>query len=206
MAYDAKIFSPKIGIAMLIGAGMMIGGMWLSANWHPEFIQSLEGQGIPLDLGKTIAVIGVFLLLFPIIKFFFLNPLMESINDRNGELESTFAEAEQLRAEMQSLKVDYEKRLAETEARTREQIQEQIKEAQELRKSLMAEATAKADELVKKAQEEIALEKDRVVNAMRLEVVNLTLAATERVLGESVDDARNRKLIQEFVETVEVPK
>lgn len=205
MAYDTKIFTPKIGISMLIGVGMMIGGMWLSANWHPEFIESLEKQGIPLDLGKTIAVIGVFMLLFPIIKFFFLNPLMESINDRNGELEKTFTEAENLRAEMTQMKSEYEQRIVATEAQAREQIQAQIKEAQDLRKELMAEAAAKADELVKKAQEEIVLEKDRVLTAMRLEVVNLTLAATEKVLGENVDDARNRKLIQEFVEKVEVP-
>jgi F-type H+-transporting ATPase subunit b len=68
----------------------------------------------------------------------------------------------------------------------------------------MAEASAKADELVRKAQEEIALEKDKVLTQLRLEVVNLTLGATEKILGASVDDEKNRKLVQEFIEKAEV--
>jgi F0F1-type ATP synthase membrane subunit b/b' len=30
------------------------------------------------------------------------------------------------------------------------------------------------------------------------------MAATEKILGENVDDARNRKLVEEFIEKVEV--
>jgi F-type H+-transporting ATPase subunit b len=204
MAYDPKIMSPKIAVAMVLGAGLMVGGTWLSKNWHPDFLVSLEEQGIPLDLGKTVAVIGVFMLLFPIIKFFFLNPLMESINTRNSELENTFSEAENLRQEMSKMRTEYEQRLAQTEAQARETIQAQIREATQLRQQLMAEASAKADELVRKAQEEIALEKDKVLTQLRLEVVNLTLGATEKILGASVDDEKNRKLVQEFIEKAEV--
>lgn len=204
MAYDPKIMTPKIATAMVLGVGLMVGGTWLSKNWHPDFLVQLEEQGIPLDLGKTVAVIGVFMLLFPIIKFFFLNPLMESINTRNTELENTFSEAESLRQEMTKMRTEYEQRLVQTEAQARETIQAQIREATQLRQQLMAEASAKADELVKKAQEEIALEKDKVLTQLRLDVVNLTLGATEKILGASVDDEKNRKLVQEFIDKAEV--
>jgi hypothetical protein len=51
-------------IYAVIGIAMMVGGMWLYKNWHPEFLKSLEEQGILLNPGKTVAVIGVFLILF----------------------------------------------------------------------------------------------------------------------------------------------
>jgi F0F1-type ATP synthase membrane subunit b/b' len=35
-------------------------------------------------------------------------------------------------------------------------------------------------------------------------VADLTLAVAERVLGESLDDERHRRLINEFIQTVEV--
>ncbi len=204
MAYDPKIMTPKIATAMVLGVGLMVGGTWLSKNWHPDFLVSLEEQGIPLDLGKTVAVVGVFMLLFPIIKFFFLNPLMESINTRNSELENTFAEAENLRQEMTKMRTEYEQRLVQTEAQARETIQAQIREATQLRQQLMTEASAKAEELIRKAQEEISLERDKVLTQLRLEVVNLTLGATEKILGASMDDEKNRKLVQEFIEKAEV--
>ncbi|MBX7131277.1 MAG: F0F1 ATP synthase subunit B [Fimbriimonadaceae bacterium] len=192
-------------IGIVIGVVMMVGGWYLSKQMHGnEFLTKLEEQGIPLDPGKTISAIGVFLILFPVIRSFFITPLADAIDERTTSLERTFGEAEDLRSEMTKMKQEYEQRLAQTEANAREQIQGQIREATALRQTLMAEATAKADELVKKAQEEIALEKDKVMTALRLEVVNLTLGATEKILGQSMDDEKNRRLVQEFIEKAEV--
>ena len=106
---------------------------------------------------------------------------------------------------MTATKADYEARLVETEASAREQIQTEIKKAQELRKSIQAEASAKADELLVKAREEIASERDRALVDMRVHVATLSLLATEKILGENMDNERNRKLIDEFIDNVEVP-
>ena len=193
-----------IGVALIVGAALMFAGMYVSTAKLID-LSALAEQGIPLDLGKTIATVGVLLILFPVIKFFFVAPLMEAIQTRNTELEKTFSEAEELRTEMASMKSDYERRLADTEAKAREQIQAQIREAQELRKSLMAEATSRADEMVKRAQDEIEAERQKALGGIRLQVANLSLMAAEKILKESVDTERNRKIVEEFIDTVEVP-
>lgn len=160
--------------------------------------------GLDLNLGITLAMIGMMLVLFPVIKMFYTAPLEEAIHERNSSLEKTFAEAEELRETMNKMRADYERKLAQTEAEAREQIQAQIKEAQQLRQTLMGEATARADELVRRANQEIEAERSRVMSELRLEVVNLTLAATEKLLGENVDSAKNRKLVEEFIDKIEV--
>jgi F-type H+-transporting ATPase subunit b len=193
--------SPILGI--VFGLVLMFGGMWVSKNWKPEFLKTLEEGGIPLDPGKTVAVIGVMLILFPVIRMFFIDPLADAINGRNSELEKTFTEAETLRTEMTQMKSDYEKRLVETEASAREQIQSQIREAQELRKTLMAEASAKADEMLRKAQEDIQAEKARALTEIRVHVATLSLGATEKLLGENMDSDKNRRLIDDFLATTE---
>ena len=189
---------------LVAGIILMIGGTYASINIHPEFIESLNKQGLPIDLGKTVATIGVFLILLPVIRFFFINPLQESVDSRNQELENTFAETEVLRNEMKKLKSDYEARLVETEANAREQIQNQIKEAQNLRQQLMTEAAERADTLVRQAQMEIEQEKKNAILVIRTHVVDLTLAAAEKVIGENMDSDKNRRLVSEFIETVEV--
>lgn len=201
---SSKSSPVPVVLALLLGVVMMSGGWWLSENWHPEFLHQLAEQGIPLDLGKTISAMGVLIILFPVVKSFFITPLANAIAERTTDLERTFTEAEQLRSEMTKMRQEYEQRLNDTEARAREQIQAQIREATQLRQELMAEASARAEELVKKAQEEIALEKEKVMTALRLEVVNLTLGATEKILGESVDSEKNRRLVDEFIKTAEV--
>lgn len=204
----------KTAGAAVVGLILMVGGFYASNGLHAEpsmfpqlktALDTLESQGIPFDPFKTVSVIGTFLLLFPVINSFFIKPLGDAIHSRTSELENTFSEAEGLRTEMTKMRADYEAQLAKTEAEAREKIQAQIKEAQDLRHSLIAEANAAKDQMVAKAQEEIQREKDRVMNEVRLEVVNLTLAATSKIVGENVTDDRNRKLVQEFIEKAEVP-
>ena len=169
MSKTKPSFIKSYWFKLIIGAILMVGGMYGSnQGWGtPEFVKTI---GLPLDLMKTIAVIGVFQIVFPVLNYFYLTPLMESIATRTQSLEETFTEAESLRSQMDSMKSEYETRLAETEADARTKIQGQIKEAQELRKTLMSEASAKADEMVKKAQEEIAAERDRALNSIRVHV------------------------------------
>jgi F-type H+-transporting ATPase subunit b len=193
-----------IGIAA--GVVLMVAGSWVHLNWHPEFYENLEKQGVPLDLGLTVATIGVFLILFPIIDTFFIKPLQQAINDRNTHLSNTFSEVESLRSEMTTMKSDYEKRLADTEADAREKINSQIKEAQNLRQSLLSEATAKSDGLIKAAQTEIAGEKARAMTEIRVHVSDLALTAAEKVVGKNMDTDLNRKLISDFITDLEVAK
>ncbi|MES1228304.1 MAG: F0F1 ATP synthase subunit B [Armatimonadota bacterium] len=193
---------------LIIGLILMVGGMWLSTSEQGKSMLSFQAKlaemGIPLDLGKTVAIIGVFLILFPVIDLFFLRPLQEAIGNRTRELESTFTEAESLRSQMGQLKTDYEQRLAKTEADAREQIQAQIKEAQELKKSLTADAVAKTEEMKRVAEAEIEAQKKQVLGELRVHVATLSLQASEKIMKENMDNDRNRKLIDDFLSTVEV--
>lgn len=161
--------------------------------------------GLALNFGHTIAMVGVMLIMFPVIKSFYVDPLEAAIYERNSKLEQTFSEAEALRAEMGTMRSDYERRLAETEAQAREQIQSEIRRAQELRAQLEADARQRAEDYLKRAQDEIDVEKNRVMTDLRIHVVDLTLGATEKILGENVDSERNRKLVNEFIDKIEVP-
>jgi F-type H+-transporting ATPase subunit b len=224
-AYPQKQSSGSPLPGVIIGVLLMVAGTWASTEVHhgiealqkgetphgplaflAQPLYGLEGQGIPIDPGKTLATIGVFLILFPVIKSFFLNPLTEAISQRNTDLERTFSEAEQLRTEMQQMRSSYEQQLATTQAEAREQIQSTIREAQNLRQTLMVEAAERADALVERAHQEIAQERDRVITDLRIQVTDLALNAAERVIGANMDTEANRRLVEDFINQVEVAR
>jgi F-type H+-transporting ATPase subunit b len=187
-------------IKLVIGLAVIAFGAYIHGGfWDQPLI-----PGLDFAWQRSIVTIGVLIVLFPVIRNYFIVPLQEAIDTRNSELERTFTEAEELRASMDQLRRDYEQRLAATEASAREQIQAQIREAQNLRQTLMAEATQKADALVAQAEAQIEQEKSRALLEIRTAVVDLTMAATEKVIGANLDEARNRKLIEEFIAGVEV--
>ncbi len=161
-------------------------------------------QGIELHIGKIVANIGVVVAFIQLLDKFFYAPLSASIQQRTIDLERTYNEADNLKREMVRVKNDYDVRLAAAEAKARDEIQAYIREAQVLRKQLIDEASEKASEMVKQAQAQIESEKDFVKNQLRLQVVDMTLAATEKIIGENIDDKKNRKLIEQFIDELDV--
>lgn len=202
---ETKKLNPTAAIgAAVIGAVMMVGGMFAYSNKTFKDLEApLANMGIDVNFGKAIAVIGVFLILFKVIELFFFNPLHEAIDGRTTELENTFSEAENLRTEMAQMKTDYESRLTETEAKAREEIQAQIKEATDLKKSLMADAQKQAEDYKATAISEIEAEKNKTLTELRVHVANLSLQATEKILGANIDAERNKALVNEFLDQVE---
>ncbi len=178
----------------------MFGGMFV----HQK-VGRIEPAGIPLEPGKTVAAIGVLLILFPIIKSFFVTPLETALHERNSDLMQTFGEAEALRGEMQTLRTSYEARLVQTEAQARETINAQLREAQSIRTTLMAEANQKAEALLANAQAEVLSERTRLMTELRTHVTDLALSAAERVVGENMDNDRNRRIVDDFIASAHMP-
>lgn len=206
MNNETKSSGAPTGVLLVFGLLLMFAGTYLAVHedQYLQFQRSLrEDKHIDLNLGLTVATIGVFLILFPLIRTFFIAPLQTAIQERNTSLEHTFAETENLRNELQKMRTDYERRLVDTEAQARDQIQTQIREAQQLRQTLMDEATAKTNALVAQAQQEIASERDRLVGDLRNHVVDIALAAAEKVIRENMDTDRNRRLVEDFVSNAE---
>ncbi|MCH7903801.1 MAG: F0F1 ATP synthase subunit B [Armatimonadetes bacterium] len=206
---DNRILTKRRGAVswplLLIVAGVVLFLIGRFAMTGEAFKPKLL-EGIDLHLGETVTSIGVFLFWIGAIYGMLIKPLSEAINNRTTSLEKTFTEAELLEAQMETMKAEYEARLSETEANARAQIQAEVKKAQDLRTQIQAEASAKADEMIKKAQEEIRAERDKALVNLRVHVAKVSMLAAEKIIGENMDTDRNRRLVDEFVDSVEVPK
>ena len=143
-----------------------------------------------------------FILLLLLLKRFLWVPVTEYLEQRRQDIAHTYEKVEQTRQEMESLRDEYQQRLANIEAEARAQIQQAIKEAQQVREHILSEARQQAEKMVRDAQETIQYERQKALAEMRAQVVELTLLATSRILQESVDDARHRKMVQDFVDQV----
>lgn len=143
-----------------------------------------------------------FVLLLLLLKRFLWVPVTQYLEGRRQEIVQTYDKVEQTRQEMERLRDEYEQRLANIEAEARAQIQQAVKEAQQLREQILAEARQQAEKMVRDAEETIRYEREKALAEMRAKVVDLTVLATSRILQESVDDARHRKMVQDFIDQV----
>jgi F-type H+-transporting ATPase subunit b len=73
------------------------------------------------------------------------------------------------------------------------------KSAQDLRDADIAATREELSRLREKATADIAVERDRALAEIRAQVADLALLAAGKVVGESMTDARQRRLVDEFL-------
>lgn len=184
----------------------------LLSLWRIEshlFLASAGGGGGLLEsLGITpqilvIQAVGFLLLLWLLWKFLW-GPVHSILEARRQDIIQTYDKIEADRQEMERLKEEYEQRLAHIEMEARERIQTALQEAHQLRDQIIEEARHQGRELITRAQEQMRLEREKVLTELRTYVADLALSAAERVIRESLDEERHRRLIEEFIQTAEV--
>jgi len=175
----------------------------LAAEGHGESGGGiLEQLGISLDV-LIIQAVG-FLLLLWFLRRFFWKPISATLESRRQDISATYDKLEADRLAMEQLRADYEQRLAQIETEARERIQEALGEAQTMRDQILEDSRRQGDELIARAQEQASLEREKLLTELQTHVTNLALAAAERVIGESMDADRHRRLVQEFIDKAEV--
>lgn len=143
-------------------------------------------------------IVGFILLWIVCRKLVFI-PIGKVLTERQTDITKTYDQLDNDRRQMEALKSDYEKRLAAIEAEAREKIQSAIKDAQAARDQIMTEANSRSREMITRAEEEVNREREQAMITLREQVVNLALGAATKVVGDSLDENRQRQLIANFI-------
>ncbi len=144
-------------------------------------------------------IIG-FVLLWIVLARFLFRPVMALLQSRETEIKATYDRAAAERQSAEELKAEFERRLAEIEAEARSRIQVAIKEAQAAKDDMMAEARAKVEDTLRRGEEDLAREREKILAEIREQTVDLSLAAATKIIGESLDEAKHRMLVNDFID------
>jgi len=152
-----------------------------------------------INLFQVIVAATNFVVFLAVMWTFAFKPVAKMLNDRKARVEQGLKDAEQARADRESAEKERLAALAEARRESNEILARAQKVAQETRDADIAATRTELERLRAKAAEEIEGEKQRALNELRTEVADLALAAAGKVVGESMTDARQRKLVEEFL-------
>lgn len=140
-----------------------------------------------------------FLLFFAIIWTFAFKPVSKMLGDRRARIEQGLQDAEQARRDRDSAEAERVATLTEARREANEIISRAQKVAQESRDADIAATREELERMRVRATADIEAEKARAIADLRGEVADLALAAAGRVVGETMSDERQRRLVQEFL-------
>lgn len=144
-----------------------------------------------------------FLLFVWVLAKFAWGPILNLLDARRQKIEGDYAAAEKNLADAEQLKGDFESKLADIKSIERERVQEAVKRGEGIADGIVHKARSDAEAAVAKAEQEIEIEAHKAQLELRDSVVAMAIGAAEKVIGTKLDDAMHRKLIVEYIESLD---
>jgi F-type H+-transporting ATPase subunit b len=157
---------------------------------------SAEEALFQINLFWVIVSAANFILFFAILWTFALKPVSKMLSDRQRRIEQGLKDAEQARNDRENAEAERVATLGEARREANDILTRAQKVAQETRDADIAATREELERLRVRAAAEIEAEKTRAIADVRAEVADLALLAAGKVVGETMTDERQRRLVE----------
>lgn len=176
----------------------------VAVGFGREVVQlAAEAEGgealFQVNLFQVIIAATNFLLFLAIIWTFAFRPVSRMLSERRTRIEQGLKDAEQARNDRENAEAERVSTLQEARREANDILTRAQKVAQETRDADIAATKAELERMRDRAAEEIEAEKTRAIADVRAEVADLALQAAGRVVGETMTNERERRLVDEFL-------
>jgi F-type H+-transporting ATPase subunit b len=165
-----------------------------------------EGQAsgpLVVNGGLMIWTLVVFGLLFLVLRRTAWPAILDAVVAREQALERQLAEAERHRIEAAALLEENRKLLAEARIHAQTLLAEAKSTAEKERTVAIERTRQEQEELLARARREIEAERDKARAQIRRDAVDLSLAAAAKLIGQRLDNAQDRALVESYLLSVE---
>jgi F-type H+-transporting ATPase subunit b len=165
-----------------------------------------EDEGTLIDVvpGLMVWTIVTFLVVLWFLRRFAFGRIQALIDQRRDRIRAALDEADKARAEARELRELVKREREEAKAEREKILDESRRQAQRQLEQAREHADTDLKERLEKNREELEAENARLREQIRRDVVELTLLASEKVTGKVLDDADQRRLIDETIAEVDV--
>lgn len=154
--------------------------------------------------GLMIWTIVTFLALLWVLRRYAWKPLLEGLQKREEHVRSSIERAEQAKEEAERILQENRTQLANAEAEAHRILNEGRMLGEKLKTDIVDQANQQSRKMVEQARQEIERDKEAALSQLRGEVVTLAIKAAEKILDETLDENRQRKLVDAYLK--DLPK
>ena len=144
----------------------------------------------------SLMIIAVFVL-FLLMSYFLFNPARKLLNDRKEKIQGELETAKQDMEEAIRLKEEYGTRLKEIDKEAEEILNDARKRALSNENQIVAQAKEEAARILERARVEAELEKQKVSDEVKREIVAVASLMAGKMVAASIDAAVQNQLIDE---------
>jgi F-type H+-transporting ATPase subunit b len=170
-----------------------------------------QGEHAPAEGGTNLLAPSAGLMFWTLLAFgialfilwkFAYPLLLESVQAREKSLRDAIEAATRDRAESAQLLAAHKAQIESARNEAQKIIADGRAVAEKLRTQMLDDTKKQQDELLARAKRDIEGEKVKAIIELRREAIDLALRGASKVIEKNLDDATNRKLVEDFLSSV----
>jgi|SRR6202007_600109 F-type H+-transporting ATPase subunit b len=146
---------------------------------------------------NLIAQIILFFIVYWVLSKFAFKPIMAMLEERRRRIEEGQINAEKIKQQLAEAQIKYEETLARANAEAQRLIDEVKASGEKLAEEKRQAALAEAQEIVRRTQESLSLERERTMAELKKEVGRLVAETTEKVTQKILTPQDHQKINEE---------
>lgn len=156
-----------------------------------------------LDVKAVLAQLVNFAIVFGVLWFFALKPLTKMMRERTNKIEKGLQDAKEIEEKLALTESEKNKVIAEAKKQGLVVLEEASKKAATEQQESIAKTKKEVENIVAKGKEQLAQEKTKIITDAKSEIANMVVAATKKVLGDSLTKEMDEKLTHKIIKEYE---
>jgi len=155
-------------------------------------------EALGINLGLLIVQIIAFTIVFLTLNSWVYKPMLDMMETRKQKIAQGLEDARVAADARANAEKEAEKIIAEAQAEAGKVMREATERAEAAGKDVKAAAEAEAAKAREAALAETEAERNRILGDLRGQVASLAMAAANKLVGEALDEKKQRALVSEF--------
>lgn len=143
-----------------------------------------------------------FTILLVLLQKFLYKPILKVLDERKTKIAKSLKDAQEIEKRLEQSNIEQEKLLDKARVEAGTMIKEAKEEAKALSEKTVAEAKSQVTLIMQKNSERLSLEKDQLMKDVRKDLAEIVIAASMKVSKQTIDEAANKKIVEEVVKEV----
>jgi len=162
----------------------------------------LETFMLDINPGLILWTIIIFIALLFILKSVAWKPILEALNKREHDIHEAIESTSKAHKEAEKILAEHRAQLSRINEESSKLLKEARDTAEQMKNQILQQANENSRQIVERTKGEIERDKDAAIQSLRKEVATLAIQAAGKILDETLDETKHRKLVDTFLTTL----
>ncbi|MFH0956170.1 MAG: F0F1 ATP synthase subunit B [Candidatus Falkowbacteria bacterium] len=152
-----------------------------------------------IDWHLLLAQIFNFAIVFGVLYWFAFKPLGKVMAERTAKIEKGLDDAKKVGEKLSQTQAEFNKAMGEAKKQANMILEKAAADADARKQEMIIRAKEEIGQIINQEKQKMQTEKEITLKEIKKEVADLVITTVEKVLGEKIDEKKDREMIKKMI-------